>query len=179
MDTPRTFTAAAVLGLALSPLAALAAGGVPDGVFAGAGFAPSHSRSASVGAFWLWDWQGRFGNTQVTGMTEAYLSRWRARDDAVTQLAVLPLLRLRLDHGRSPWFMEGGIGVSLMDDLYRNHGKHFSTRFNFVDTFAIGRSVDPDRRHEVSVRLVHVSNADLKQPNPGENFLLLRYTVVF
>jgi lipid A 3-O-deacylase len=179
MDTARTSRLLAALALAFSAPAAWPAGWAPDGVFAEAGFAPSHSRSVTAGALWQWERQWRFGNAQVTGATEAFLSRWRARDDTATQLAVVPLLRLRLDHGRSPWFMEGGVGVSLMDDLYRNHGKHFSTRFNFVDVFAVGRSLGADRRHEVSLRLAHISNADLKKPNPGEDFLQLRYTALF
>ena len=67
----------------------------------------------------------------------------------------------------------------MMDNFYRNHGKEFSTRFNFVDVFGVGRSLGADRRRELSVRVAHISNAKLKQPNPGENFLQLRYAVKF
>jgi lipid A 3-O-deacylase len=162
-----------------APFVAHAAGWVPDGMFIEGGFAPSSSHSVTAGAMWTWDWQARFGNTQATALTEVYVSRWSARGQSVTQAALVPLLRLRLDHGRSPWFMEGGIGVSMMDSLYRNHGKEFTTRFNFVDVFGVGRSLGADRRREVSVRLAHISNANLKQPNPGENFLQLRYAVKF
>ena len=162
-----------------APLMAQAAGWMPDGLFIEGGFAPSRTHAVTAGAVWTWDWQGRFGNTQATALTEAYVSRWSARDEPVTQVALVPLIRLRLDHGRSPWFVEGGIGVSMMDKLYRNHGKEFSTRFNFVDVFGVGRSFGADRRSELSVRVAHVSNANLKQPNPGENFLQLRYAVKF
>jgi len=150
MNSTRAFkdgiAAFAVAAALAAPIAAHAAGWVPDGVFAEAGFAPSRSRSVTAGAFWQWDWHGTIGNTHATIATEGFLSRWRARDDTVTQAALVPLLRLRLDAGRSPWFMEGGIGVSLMDDLYRNHGKRFSTRFNFVDVFAVARTVDANPR---------------------------------
>lgn len=180
MNTARKSRHFAVLALALStPLAAWSADWAPHGFFAEAGLAPSRGHSVTAGAFWQWDWQARWGRAQVTGTTEIYLSRWRARDGAVTQAGVVPLLRLRLDQGRSPWFMEGGIGASVMDNLYRNDGKQFSTRFNFVDVFAVGRSLGPDRRRELSLRVAHISNADLKKPNPGENFLQLRYAAVF
>jgi lipid A 3-O-deacylase len=175
MDMTRIFLLAAAAVLSLG---ARAADWRPDGAFAEAGFAPSSSRSLTAGVQWDWDWQGRFGNTEVTGYTEAYVSRWSARD-TVTQIGVLPVVRLRLKHGQSPWFMEGGIGVTLTDHLYRNHGKQFSTRFNFVDVFGIGRSLDPQHRRDITVRLAHVSNANLKKPNPGENFLQLRYTARF
>lgn len=162
-----------------APLLAHAAGWSPHGMFLEGGAAPSRSHSVTAGAMWNWDWQGRFGNTQASVLTEVYVSRWSARGEAVTQLGLVPLVRLRLDHGRSPWFMEGGIGVSVMDNLYRNHGKEFSTRFNFVDVFGLGRSLGADRGSEVSVRLAHISNAGIKKPNPGENFLQLRYAVMF
>jgi hypothetical protein len=174
------FLRTSLLALAsAAPLVADAAGWAPDGLLVEAGFAPSRTHSVTVGAMWTWDWQGRFGNTEATALTEIYVSRWSGRGDPVTQAALVPLVRLRLDHGRSPWFMEGGIGVSMMDKLYRNDGKEFSTRFNFVDVFAVGRSLGADRRAELSVRMAHISNANLKQPNPGQNFLQLRYAVKF
>jgi len=162
-----------------APLLAQAAGWAPDGMFIEGGVAPSRTHSVTAGAMWTWDWQRRFGNAQATVLTEFYVSRWSARGEPVMQAALVPLVRLRLDQGRSPWFMEGGIGVSMMDNLYRNHGKEFSTRFNFVDVFGVGRSLGADRRSEVSLRIAHISNANLKQPNPGENFLQLRYAVRF
>lgn len=162
-----------------APLSGHAAGWAPDAVFIEAGVAPSRSHSVTAGAMWTWDWQGRFGNAQATALTEIFISRWSARGESVTQAALVPLFRLRLDEGRSPWFMEGGIGVSVMDKLYRNHGKEFSTRLNFVDVFGVGRSLGADRRRELSVRIAHISNANLKQPNPGENFLQVRYAMKF
>jgi lipid A 3-O-deacylase len=180
MNAAPRFERLLLLALAcLAPWAAQAAGWAPDGVFVEAAAAPSRTHSLTAGALWEWDWRGSFGNTEASALTEVYLSRWRSRDETVTQVGLVPLVRLRLDHGRSPWFMEGGVGVSLMDDLYRNHGKAFSTRFNFVDVFGFGRSLGPDRRHEVSLRLAHVSNANIKRPNPGENFLQLRYAAMF
>jgi lipid A 3-O-deacylase len=157
---------------------ARAAAWAPDGAFVEAGLAPSSSRSATVGAQWSWDWRARFGDAEATGFTDAYVSRWSARE-TITQVGVIPMVRLRMSHGRSPWFMEGGIGISMTDDLYRNHGKQFSTRFNFVDVFGIGRSLDAQQRRSISLRLAHVSNANLKKPNPGENILQLRYAAAF
>lgn len=174
------FPRARLLAIACAaPLLVHAAGWTPDGMFTEGGVAPSSSHNVTAGAMWTWDWRARFGNAEASALTEVYVSRWSARGEVVTQAALVPLLRLRLDGGRSPWFMEGGIGVSMMDNFYRNHGKEFSTRFNFVDVFGVGRSLGADRRRELSVRVAHISNAKLKQPNPGENFLQLRYAVKF
>lgn len=94
-------------------------------------------------------------------------------------LGLVPLLRYRFGQGRSGWFIEAGIGVSLMDPIYRTSEKQFSTRFNFVDVAGVGRSFGSRRERELSLRIAHVSNADIKKPNPGENFLQLRYAVLF
>jgi len=48
-----------------------------------------------------------------------------------------------------------------------------------VDVAGVGRSFGADRRRELSLRLSHSSNAGIKEPNPGETFLQLRYAVKF
>jgi hypothetical protein len=173
----------AVAFVSLLPFAASAMDLVPDGVFVEGGLAARGARSGTVGVQWRWDWHGQFGDTAASGITELYLSRWSAHGptqrDQVTQVGLLPLVRLRLDRGRSPWFMEGGIGLTLLDHLYVTGSKQFSTRFNFVDVFGMGRTFGEHRRHELSLRIAHISNARIRQPNPGENFVQLRYGVMF
>lgn len=180
MKIARTCVVAAAC---LAALAAQAADWAPQGVFVEGGVTARGAYGGTVGLLWPWHWQGRLGNAQATGFTEAYLSHWSGHRpggrEGVTQAGLLPLVRLRLDDGRSPWFLEGGIGVSMMDSLYRNDGKQFSTRLNFLDVFGVGRSFGAGGRREASLRLAHVSNADIKRPNPGENFVQLRYTVWF
>ncbi len=51
----------------------------------------------------------------------------------------------------------------------------FSTRLNFVSQPGVGRSFGSDGRHKLSLRFQHYSNAGIKSPNPGEDFLQLRY----
>jgi lipid A 3-O-deacylase len=43
----------------------------------------------------------------------------------------------------------------------------------------VGRSFGADRRHELSLRVSHFSNCGIETPNPGENFLQLRYATKF
>lgn len=155
-----------------------------DGVFAEGGVADHHAGSATVGAIWNWDWKKDFWGGQLTADTEAFVSHWTARAtegrrESYTLLGVQPLLRYRFSEGRSPWFAEAGIGVSVMDNAYNTPAKRQATRFNFYDTIAVGRNFGANGKHEVSLRLTHVSNADIRKPNPGEEFLALRYAVRF
>lgn len=63
--------------------------------------------------------------------------------------------------------------------LFRAGLKQFSTEFNFGDHIAIGREFGERSRHALAVRIEHFSNAGINHPNPGENFLQLRYSYRF
>ncbi|AEG91104.1 acyloxyacyl hydrolase [Ramlibacter tataouinensis] len=156
----------------------------PAGIMVQGGAGEEDAAIASVGLVWPWSLRRRLWGSELTGMTEAYGSLWRARDfdggwQHYTQFNLVPMLRLRFAEGRSPWFAEAGIGVSLMDEVYRTPDKGFSTRFQFTDVVGAGRSFGADRRHELSLRLTHYSNAGIKKPNPGINYLQLRYGLWF
>lgn len=165
------------------PLSAQAIDLVPHGVFVEGGIADHATYSASAGVIWPWSWRRQALGGEFTATIEAYISHWSGRGVgervSFTQLGLVPLLRYRFGQGHSDWFIEAGIGVSLMDPMYRTSEKQFSTRFNFVDVAGLGRSFGPRRERELSLRIAHVSNADIKKPNPGENFLQLRYAVLF
>lgn len=168
---------------ALLPLGAQAIDLVPGGAFAEAGIADHSSYSATFGVVWPWAWRSEIGGGELTGMTEAYMSHWNGRGMtqrvSFTQLSLVPTLRYRFSRGRSDWFLEAGIGLSVMDGMYRTTDKDFSTHFNFVDVLGVGRSFGPQRRRELSLRVSHISNGNIRKPNPGENFLQLRYTALF
>jgi lipid A 3-O-deacylase len=156
----------------------------PQGVFVVAGAAPHSTNCLAVGAIWPWAWRKQAAGGEFSAITEAYVSYWKA--DAVgggrhslVQIGLVPLLRYRPGQGRSPWFAEAGIGISTMTRLYTTPDKQFSTRFNFVDTIGAGRNFGAQGQHELGLRIVHMSNAGIKHPNPGENFLQLRYAVKF
>lgn len=123
----------------------------------------------------------------LTGHWEVHLARWRVPEGTAepgaarlwTQWALVPALRWRPDQGRSAWFVEGGIGLSVMDGHYATRHKAFSTRFNFTDHVGVGVSFGAQRQHELMLLARHVSNGGIRKPNPGENFVQLRYSRSF
>ena len=178
--TLRASLAAALGGLLCQ--AAAAADWRPAGAFIQGGVG-EHAQSVTVGAIWPWEWR-RVARGEWTAQTEVFVSHWRGDafgggSQGFTQVGITPMLRLRFDEGRSPWFVEAGIGLTLLDKDYRTPHRQFSTRFNFIDTLAVGRNFGARGEHELSLRAVHVSNADIKKPNPGEDFLQLRYATRF
>lgn len=173
---------AAMAGLMAVPAAA--EGLRPAGYALQGGAAEGRTWNASVGLTWPWAWKARLLGTEIGGVTEAYIAHWNTPAAGggrrgFTQVGVVPLLRLRLDQGRSPWFAEAGVGLSAMDHHFVTTSKQFTTSFNFVDVVGVGRSFGPARGQEIGLRLQHVSNAGIRVPNPGQNFVQFRYASAF
>lgn len=153
-------------------------------VYVQGNWAEHSTDGATIGVTLPWNsWRSEVFGSEVRGHWDINLSRWSfngvAGYNSINVLGVTPTLRLRPDQGRSAWFWEAGVGATLADDRYRTTEKEFSTRFNFASHVGLGVNFGAQRQHELSVRVQHVSNAGIKHPNPGDNFLQLRYGMHF
>lgn len=174
----------AVAAAALLSLPVHSADLAPATVSVAAGPGRDHSSQLTVGLGWNFDWQRPLGPVLATTHAEVFAAVWRARDfeggnQHFGHFGVLPTLRLRFDQGRSPMFFDAGIGLSWHNRTYVTPDKEMGSRFNFTDVLGVGFSFGPQRRQELSLRYNHVSNGGIKKPNPGEDFLLLRYATHF
>ena len=113
-----------MLALAAALLAgagpALAIDWRPDGAWAGAAVGTTGTHMAGVGLVWDWDFRRTLRYGELTAHTEAIVNRWRydavgGGKDHLTQLALLPSLRLRPHGGQSRWFFELGVEGGLVD----------------------------------------------------------------
>ncbi len=145
---------------------AATAGWQPTATFVQVGAAESAS-AVVVGTNWDWRWRRHTRWGDLTGYWEVSAGRWSSElpeggrsNDWVTQLGITPVLRLQPEAWGGGWFVEGGIGANVLLPIYRAKGRRFGDR----------------SQHEVALRVQHFSNAGIKHPNPGENFLQLRYT---
>ena len=157
---------------------------VPSGVFVQSGAAGS-TRAATAGAWWAWDREWAIAGGTLSGYWEGSLSAWSypAMDGRQTawlgQLGLVPVFRYRLDGPWSKWFGEIGVGLTLTSTAYETQRRRFSTTFNFGDHVAVGRSFGDSDQHELALRVQHFSNAGIREPNPGVNFVQLRYSYRF
>jgi lipid A 3-O-deacylase len=145
------------------------------------------SRSIAFGYAWSLPWQQPWWGGRLASYAEVSVGHWtatgpmRGSDPHVfTRVGITPVARwypTASEDGR--WFLEAGIGAHLFAPVYRVGGRRFSSSFNFGDHVALGRVFGSTGRHEWAVRLQHFSNAGLREPNPGEDFLQLRYAVRF
>ncbi len=139
----------------------------------------------TVGATLPWrNWSMPLWGGELRGHWDIYLSRWSfdrapgGRSNSLV-LGVAPTLRLRPDQGRAAWFWEAGLGANVGNHVYRTVDREFSTSFNFATHVGIGVNLGARRQHELLLSVQHVSNAGIKQPNPGLNFVQLRYALHF
>jgi lipid A 3-O-deacylase len=159
----------------------------PRRIFIDGARAASDVGLASVGVQWPWAWRRDFLGGELTGHWDTHIAHWRVPPGTAvpggrrhwTQLAVVPTLRWRFDGGRSAWFMEGGIGLSALDGHYATRHKAFSTRFNFADHQGVGFNFGGRRQHELMLIVRHISNGGIRKPNPGEDFVQVRYSRSF
>ena len=139
------------------------------------------ARTLVAGAAWWSAWRHPLAGGDAAIYWEASLGRWSSQTGGrrgsalVTQIGLTPVLRWQPADER--WFLEAGIGANVLLPIYRSREKRFSTVFNFGDHMAIGTHLGDAKRHELSLRLQHFSNAGIKEPNPGENFVQLRYAL--
>ncbi|WP_213959068.1 acyloxyacyl hydrolase [Variovorax sp. dw_954] len=144
----------------------------------------SKSDVATVGVTYNFGPRREMWGGEVTTHGDFFVSNWRAQRQfsgaqTYTQIGAIANARYRFDAGASPWFMDLGIGLTLFDGYYETDSRRFSTQFQFTEVLALGRNFGASGVHEVSLRLQHVSNGGIREPNPGENLVKLRYAYRF
>lgn len=124
-------------------------------------------------------WQGERWRLRLRHELE--LAAWRvprARD--LVEVGYSPVLRLErpLERGAT-LFVEGSIGVRLLSHTRVAPDRSLSTAFHFADMVGAGVQWGPQGRSSLGLRYQHLSNLGIKRPNPGMDFLQLRYTYRF
>ena len=152
----------------------------PTDVFVQAGIGDQKTIAHLAGLKWRLPCNYTFRFVGFTASIEAAIGRWHtegSEDGSAwpTQISATPTVRVH-PAGASSWFAEIGLGANYIVPLFKTGFKRFSTEFNFGDHFAIGRTLG---RSELSLRVEHFSNAGISHPNPGENFVQLRYSYRF
>ena len=127
-----------------------------------------------------WDksWFESNGN-HLSGYWDANLAQWRGnayqnksgQHQNITVVGLTPVFRYeRAD--KKGWYAEGGIGVTLLSELYDNDDNRLSTHFQFGDH--IGAGYVFDNKWEVGAKIQHYSNGGYKKPNSGVNWLVVK-----
>lgn len=105
---------------------------------------------------WSWYWDVSVGG-------------WHGDEGTVHDVGVTPVFR----YAKAPQgpYLEGAIGFHILSDSHINSDLGFSTRFQFADHLGAGYH---HGRYDWQVRLQHLSNGGMRNPNPGINFMIFR-----
>lgn len=152
---------------------------VPSSMYVQSGVS-ENAYAAAVGATWDWPWRHATPAGAFTGYLESSVGVWSSKhsepgQDWSMHVGLTPVLRLHPKAFAPGWFLEAGLGANLIAPTYRAGEKRFSTAFNFGSHVGVGFRFGARRKSELLVRVQHFSNAGLKHPNPGENFIQVRY----
>ena len=137
--------------------------------------------SAELGAgqdgVWMWragvQWDQRVQKLEETSWHihwDFALGQWKSDTGTMHDLSVTPVLRWA--PGDRGWYAEGAIGLHLLSDSHISSDVDFSTRFQFGDH--LGAGYRWDNGYDLSLRVQHISNGGMRNPNPGINFLGVR-----
>jgi lipid A 3-O-deacylase len=94
---------------------------------------------------------------------------WNGEHGTVYDLGVTPVFRFERA-SRSP-YIEAAVGFHVISERNFKGDVETGTRFQFGDHIGIGIVRG---RYDIGLRLQHLSNAGIRNPNPGINFLQLR-----
>lgn len=164
------------LGIVLAAASLQAVAAEPRTAWYVQGGVAEDAQSLTVGMSRDWRWEKQYRYGHISGQWQGEVGRWHSDSENSTQVGLSPALRWRPNGWSDGWFVEGGIGVNVIFPKYDTKKKEFSTTFNFGDHIALGKRFGASDQHEWSLRFQHFSNARIKRPNPGENFLQFRYT---
>jgi len=106
------------------------------------------------------------GDWQFAGYWEISAGVWDNKEESSADLGATPVFRFE----RRSLYVEGAIGFHLVQ-THVSASRTFSTAFQFGDHIGFGLR---SRHWDWSLRLQHLSNASIRRPNPGINFVLLR-----
>ena len=140
-----------------------------DSISAGIGSGDRDAAFLGIAAQWRHDivW---LADTRWRLYREASLARWDVTPGTIYDLGLTPVFRYARDAAHGP-YAEAAIGLHLLTGSTINRDVTLSTRFQFGDHVGLGYRFE---RYDVSLRLQHLSNAGIRNPNPGINFLELR-----
>ena len=169
--------------LALAALAASPAFAADNGLIDSASFeygsgAKVRMARVAVQSNWGPDWRWFASNgRRLSGywdVSAGYMrgSAYRNVDGQHQNIGLIgftPVLRYERDD-KLGWYVEGGIGAHLFSELYNNYDNRLSTAFQFGDHLGIGY-VSPNK-WDFGLKVQHFSNASIKKPNSGVNFVI-------
>jgi len=161
---------------ALFTLGAASAHADQFGVQFAAGVADHDVKKLDLGLVWDPGWQWwHFAGYHFTVVGEGHVAYWHltergSSEPQIWEVGFTPVFRIIKDTGWFRPYIEAGVGVRLLSHVYLTPDRTMSSAFQFADMVGIGAQFGQHQNYLAGFRFQHLSNADIKTPNPGLNF---------
>ncbi|MGN6665699.1 MAG: acyloxyacyl hydrolase [Trinickia sp.] len=125
----------------------------------------------------VWDpglnwWEIGGWHFSLTG--EAHASYWHTSEGAfhndVYAFGLQPMVRFIKDTGAIRPYIEAGVGLRVLSHPTITDTYTLSTALQFTEIVGIGAQFGGHQQYQAGLRFQHISNAGIKEPNPGINF---------
>ena len=170
---------------AAAAFAALACFALPARAIDGVSVESGHGTGTDIwriGAQWKWDkkWSDD-GHWHLGAYWDLQLGQWRGTGkNSISDIGLTPVFRYQKSDlsGVAP-YLEGAIGFHFISNTRLDANRAFGSTFQFGDHIGAGVRFGEKGRYDLGVRLQHLSNGGIKQPNNGINFSLVRFSYNF
>jgi len=140
------------------------------------GVADHDLKKADLGLVWdpgLEWWH--VGGYHFTVVGEVHVAYWDVQtshhvNPNAWEFGVSPVFRFIKDSGWVRPYIEAGVGVRMISHLRQETGRAMSSSFQFADMVGVGAQFGHRQNYQAGFRFQHLSNAGLREPNPGVNF---------
>lgn len=113
---------------------------------------------------------------------ELNATRWNPQGGGAREVTYSLGVRASLRHplgGSGRTFVEAGVGPMWIESPRLREDFDLGDNVLFNPHIGIGRVLGPARTHELAASVHHASNGDLEGVNPGIDFFLIEYSVLF
>ncbi|MEM5461645.1 acyloxyacyl hydrolase [Paraburkholderia phytofirmans] len=145
------------------------------GVQIAGGLADHHVRKADLGVVWdpNWTWW-EIGGWHFALVAEGHVAYWHTDEgnvhNHIFEFGATPVIRFVKSSGFIRPFVEAGIGVRILSHPSISESYTLSSAFQFADMVGVGAQFGSKQQYQGGFRFQHLSNASIKEPNPGINF---------
>ncbi len=117
--------------------------------------------------YWSLSWEGN--------LSYWYLYKTiRDGEDNLWEVGVTPNFRLERERDWGRPYLEAGLGIHLLSEVRIGH-RDMSSAFQFGSHAGFGLRFGGNDQYDLAWRIEHLSNAGLREPNPGINFSMVRF----
>ncbi len=141
----------------------------------GGGFSDRRGiHKGDLGVVWDPDWTWwEIGGWHFSFLVEGHVSYWNTYGNihsSVWEFGATPVIRFVKSAGAVRPFVEVGAGPRLLTHPTIGSDYSMSTAYQFASMAGVGAQFGDRQQYQFGYRFQHVSNAGIKEPNPGIDF---------